>query len=263
MKSTNIDSAIARVSKAASNKLANERSHREFKSTQEREQQEAVAAQQRSEAAARETAIMNSAVSFLAGRIDEDKRPIKTDDFEQCFRLFRHLISRDFPKSRQITIFFKASEVSKRLTSLSAKWVESYEAAHRNAFIAELEEQDLLREYEAAARGEISFILKHPNYKQLRSYRSMFFHLHGALAPNQRSRKTAALVNSLIDELVPQMKTPEWVLEREQLQREDEKRIAELKAANKPVRGRTKHFVIYECSTGSMQETAEPVAANA
>lgn len=263
MKSTNIDSVIARASKAATNKLNNERPHREFKSAQEREQQEAVAAQQRADAEARDKAIMDSAVSFLATRVDEDKRPIKTDDFEQCFRLFRHLISRDFPKSRQITIFFEASKVSKRLTSLSAKWIDSYEAAHRNAFIAELEESDLLRNYGSAVRGEIGFILQRPHFKQLRSYRAMFFHLHGALAPNQRSRKTAALVNQLIDELVPQMKTPEWVLEREQLQRENEKRIAELKAANKPVRGRTKIAAIYDCSTTIEEAPAAPAATDA
>lgn len=234
MKSNSVDSAIARIARASKNVMDNEGAHRDFKRQQEKIQQERIAEEQRQDAARREAAVIESAANFLAPRIDSEKRPVKSDDFEVCFKLFRPYIDRNLPKTKQLTIFFMAAKKSKRLETIAAGWESSYNAAFSSASITELEEQMLLSDYEAAARSEIAFILTRPHYRQLRSYRSLFFHLHGALAREQRSRKTAALVNKLIDELVPQMKTGEWILDREQVQQADALRVAELKANSRP-----------------------------
>jgi hypothetical protein len=123
MKSNHIDSVVARIARASKNVSANESTHREFKRAQEKLEQERLAEEQRNEARRLEVAAIESAANFLAPKIDSEKRPVKSDDFEVCFKIFRPYIDRNFPKSKQLTVFLEAAKKSKRLESVAAGWL--------------------------------------------------------------------------------------------------------------------------------------------
>jgi hypothetical protein len=231
MKNNRIDSVIAKTMTAATNKLNLENSHKQHKSEQEKAEQARVAAEARQRRATEEAAIIESATGFLVAKIDADTRRFQFSTFESAFTTFRYHIDRSFLKSRQIEIFIKAAPKTKKLsefTSLTV-WLNDAEKLLNEAHSVEIAEELKLIEYGRCVREEIRYLLRSKIDKRMSSYPDLFRYLHGYLSPVDRSKKTAAVVNAAIDELVPQMKTESWVLAREEFQQQNEKRIAEYK----------------------------------